>query len=319
MKKTLLTVILCFSFMAIFGQTKIITTSGNTIDCRYIKNKRFGVQYISLTSSDSTTDYIPHSKIDRIEYENGDVEYISGVPKKEGKGKKDPKDFNYLSQSYVSINAGVAVPIPDWDFYSGYTGSTGGAITGPFTCIDAVYNPDVLDGFGISGLVGYSYNPFSNGPFVSTLQTQLPYNASNVNITTVGWHNIYFMGGVNYFLETSNRWMFDAKVMLGGIYSFHPSAIADYDTSGIHTTTKLESERLFFCLGAQVSARYFLTRKLSLKGSINVMISSGGFNELTRTDFRNSTQVFQSVVSGPTDGYIQWMGVTVGVAYTLGK
>src|SRR5688572_24304729 len=130
-----------------FSQSgKIITTSNNVIECSYIKNKRFGVEYISIKSTDNTRDYIPHSKIDRIEYENGNIEYISGTPGKDPKNRtrKDPKDFTYINPSYVSLNVGPAIIFPGLEFYSPYAGEQAGQTgTGIQVCADLMYTPDV--------------------------------------------------------------------------------------------------------------------------------------------------------------------------------
>jgi hypothetical protein len=323
MKKIFFLILFLVQFGFAFSQAgKIFTTSNKVIACSFIDNKRFGVQYISVNSTDNTRDYIPHSKIDRIEYENGSIEYISGSPNKNQKNqiKKDPKDFTYLNPNYIAFNIGPAIAFPSLDFYSEYTGNGPGQTgTGVQISLDATYNPDQFAGFGLAGLVGYSYNPFNPAYFTSTLQSQLPTNANNVNIQTRGWNNIYFMGGANYYLETNSRWMFDAKVLVGGMYSFHPSATASYDTSGVNRSTTISSEDLFLCLGAQANARYFINRKFSLKASLNIMYAYGGFSALTRKDYQDSKFIYESEILGPARASVEWVGITIGVAYTLGK
>src|SRR5688572_28653553 len=180
-----------------FSQSgKIFTTSQRVIECSSIQNKRFGVEYISVNSTDNTRDYIPHSKIDRIEYDNGTIEYISGSPNKDQKkrNKKDPKDFSYLSPNYVSINVGPAIAFPGLNFGSDYMGFGAGQTgIGVQVFVDAVYSPDIFVGFGFAAFTGYSYNSFEFTLLNTILQNQFPANANNVNFKTQGWNNIYFM------------------------------------------------------------------------------------------------------------------------------
>jgi hypothetical protein len=324
MRKIFILIAFIFQCGVAFAQSgKIFTTSKNVIECSYIQNKRFGVEYIKVNSNDNTKDYIPHSKIDRIEYDNGDIEYISGSPTKDQKSrnKKDPKDFTYLNPSYLSLNVGAAFAFPGLDFYSQYLGNGAGQTgTGVQVSIDGMYSPDIFAGFGLGGFVGYTYNPINPVYFTSILQNQLPASANNISIKTQGWNNIYFLAGADYYLETNSRWMFDAKVLLGGMYSFHPTASATYDdSSGVNKTTTLSSESLFLCFGAQASARYFITRKFSLKASLNLMYSYGGFSQLTRNDYQDSKLVYTSNALGPGRAAIEWVGISLGVAYTLGK
>lgn len=307
-------IIFLFISTALFSQNKIYTIDGKVIDCNTIQKKRFGFEYLPSDGSTTYPEYIPNTKIDRIEYANGDVDYVSGSSNKRGNGKtkKSPTDFTYLSPHYVAINVGPSIPFG----YFGYgTGSNGNAYTGVNVNFDATAY--IFRGYGVGITGGYSYNPFNGMNHPANNSSYYPTGSTGINITTLGgWNNAYIMGGAGYFSEIS-RMMFDYKVMIGGIFSYFPTATTTYtDSSGLAQTSTFTADAQGLMYGAQGSVRYYLTRKFQLKGTLSLMYGYVSFSQLTRKDYQSGLQV-GFPISGNYS--ITSFNITVGVAYTIGK
>lgn len=289
---------------------KIYTTDGKVIYCEVVEKKRFGVNYIPVKSSDNYVEYLANTKIDRIEYSNGDVEYISGSPQN-AKNRKDPKDFTYLSPHYISVNVGPSIP---FGIFSG-GGSSSTASTGVDVSIDATYYLFRGMGFGFTG--GYMFNPYIGYP---PNQTSLGISgtATDVKITQDGWSNAYAMVGLGYYNEY-RRFLLDYKAMFGAFFSYYPTIRATYTDNGVTQNSTYSDESVSYIFGGQVSGRYYITRKFQIKFNLATMFGRANFQGLIRKDFQNGQQVSTSVAGqlGPVN--LSWLNISVGVAYTLGK
>jgi hypothetical protein len=290
---------------------KIYTTDGRVIYCEVVELKRFGVNYIPVKSTDNYVEYLANTKIDRIEYANGNVDYISGSPQNT-KNRKDPKDFSYLSPHYISVNVGPAIPFGVF----GGIGTSTIASTGVDVNIDATYYLFRGMGFGITG--GYMYNPYTGTQQQSLALSQVPANSTNVDVRVDGWSNAYVMAGLGYYNEYK-RLLLDYKAMFGAFFSFYPTARATYTNNGITQTTTYTDQSISYIFGGQVSARYFLTRKFQLKFNVATMFGRGEFQGLIRRDYQNGQQVSESVAGQLAPINLSWINFSVGVVYTLGK
>ncbi len=267
---------------------KIYTTDGKVIYCEVVEKKRFGVNYIPIKSNDNYVEYLANTKIDRIEYANGDVDYISGSPQNE-KNRKDAKDFTYLSPHYISVNVGPSIP------FGAITGGGSSTIsTGVDVNIDATYYLFRGMGFGITG--GYIYNPYVGYPPTTSLG--IPGTATDLKITQDGWSNVYVMAGLGYYNEY-RRFLLDYKAMFGAFFSYYPTIRATYTDNGVTQTSTYSDESISYIFGGQISGRYYITRKLQVKLNLATMFGRANF------------QV------GPVN--LSWLNISVGIAYTLGK
>jgi hypothetical protein len=291
---------------------KIYTTDGKVIYCEVVEKKRFGVNYIPAKSNDNYVEYLANTKIDRIEYANGEVEYISGTPDNPRK-RKDAKDFSYLSPHYISINVGPAIP---FGLLGTIAPQSSSIYTGVDVNIDANYYLFRGMGFGIMG--GYMYNPFNGIQQASLAQSQVPGGATNVSITVDGWHNAYIMAGLGYYNEY-RRFLLDYKGMFGAFFSFYPAAKATYTNNGVEQTSIYTDQSTSFIFGGQISARYFLTRKFQLKFNVGTLFGRANFQGLIRKDYQNGQQVSEQVAGTIAPVNLSWVNITVGVVYTLGK
>jgi hypothetical protein len=291
---------------------KIYTTDGKVIYCEVVELKRFGVNYVPVKSNDNYVEYLANTKIDRIEYANGDVDYITGTPKN-SKNRKDPKDFSFLSPHFVSVNIGPSIPFGIFGSSIGGTATTVGV--GMDVNIDATYY--LFRGMGFGLTAGYVYNPY-----VGSLPTQaslgLPATATDVNITKDGWSNMYIMAGLGYYNEYK-RFFLDYKGMFGAFFSYYPTSRATYTDNGVTQTSEFTDQSISFAFGGQVSARYFLTRKFQLKLNVSTLFGRANFQGLIRKDYQNGQQVSESVAGqlGPVN--LSWVNISFGVVYTIGK
>src|SRR5690606_38821077 len=115
---------------------RIYFTDGKMVECEVVEKKRFGIHYSPVDSSDNYVQYIPNTKVGRIVFADGEVEYISGTPGN-NKQRKHPRDFSYLSPHYVSVNFGPSIPFGAFGSSQGYGG--GYASTGFDVNADATY------------------------------------------------------------------------------------------------------------------------------------------------------------------------------------
>lgn len=293
---------------------KIFTMDGRVIYCEVVELKRFGVNYIPVKSSDNYVEYLANTKIDRIEYANGNVDYISGTPDNP-KNRKDPKDFSFLSPNFVSINVGPSIP---FGLFSGIVNSTSSITTvGLDINFDATYYIFRGMGFGITG--GYNYSP-TNYLQEQTLRTIVQGNIpAGTPISIDGWHTGYVMAGMGYYNEYK-RLLIDYKAMFGAIFSFFPTSRATYDSGAGMQTSTFTSESISYVFGGQVTARYFLTRKFQLKFNVSTLFGRASFQSLIRTDFQDGIKVSEQVVAYPFSPMnMSWLNFTFGAAYTLGK
>ncbi len=292
---------------------KIYTTDGKVIYCEVVEKKRFGVNYIPTKSSDNYVEYLANTKIDRIEYANGEIEYISGTPDNPKK-RKDAKDFSYLSPHYLSINVGPAIPFGLLGTVSPAASSS--IYTGIDVNIDANYYLFRGMGFGIMG--GYTYNPYNGLQQAALAQSQVPATATNVSITVDGWHNAYIMAGLGYYNEY-RRFLLDYKGMFGAFFSFYPAAKATYTDNGVTQTSIYTDQSTSFIFGGQISARYFITRKFQVKFNLCTLFGRANFQGLIRRDYQNGQQVSEQLAGALAPVNLSWINVSVGVVYTLGK
>jgi hypothetical protein len=290
---------------------KIYTTDGKVIYCEVVELKRFGVNYIPVKSTDNYVEYLANTKIDRIEYANGDVVYISGSPKN-AKNRKDPKDFSYLSPHYVSAAIGPAIPFG----ILGNAGTSSTASTGFEVNLDATYYLFRGMGFGITG--GYLWNPYTGTSQGALAQSQVPASATDVTVTVDGWNNFYVAAGLGYYNEY-RRFLLDYKAMFGAFFSYYPTARATYTDGGITQTSVYSDQSTAFIFGGQVSARYFITRKFQIKVNASTLFGRANFQGLIRKDYQNGQQVSESVAGQLAPVNLSWVNITFGVAYTLGK
>jgi hypothetical protein len=291
---------------------KIYTTDGKVIYCEVVELKRFGVNYVPVKSTDNYIEYLANTKIDRIEYANGEIVYISGSPKN-GKNRKDPKDFTYLSPHYVSVGIGPAIPF-------GVLGNTGGvsstASTGFEVQLDATYY--LFRGMGFSVTSGYLYNPYIGTTQQQLAQSQIPASATDVNITVDPWQNFYIAAGLGYYNEY-RRFLLDYKAMFGAFFSYYPTATATYTDAGVTQTSIYTDQSTSFIFGGQISARYFITRKFQIKINAATLFGRANFQGLIRKDYQNGQQVSESVAGQLAPVNLSWVNLTFGIAYTLGK
>ncbi len=293
---------------------KIYTMDGRVIYCEVVELKRFGVNYIPVKSNDNYVEYLANTKIDRIEYANGDVDYISGSPQN-AKNRKDPKDFSFLSPHFISINVGPAIP---FGAFSG--GGSNLTHVGMDVNFDATYYLFRGMGFGITG--GYMYNPIN--PIQQTqlrqvAQNNVPATATNTTITVDGWSNGYLLAGLGYYNEY-RRFLLDYKAMFGAFFSFFPTTSATYTDGGVEKTESYTSESISYVFGGQVSARYFITRKFQVKLNIATLFGRANYPALIRTVYQPGQNPQESVASFPIAPMnLSWLNFSFGVAYTLGK
>ncbi len=328
MKKGLLILILLVICGTTFAQYQIQTTDGRFVQCDTVVFKKYGVEYLLSSATDDFREYLPHTKIAQINFPNGDIEYISRSPNKSNK-KKDPRDFTYLSPHHISLTVGASFPY--LNYYSEYhvpnpENDQEEAGFGMNTNLEIGFYPDQMRGFGLGLIGGYNYNPIKSKGFLDYISAYVPTNAANLSCTVGDWHNGYLMGwlGYNFELgewdyERTSRWMLEAQIMGGAYFVNHPTATANYDTNSVHTTSVFTSQQELLCLGAQGDLRYFLNRKFSLKASASIICAWGSFDGLTKSDYRDGKLIYQSVAAGAGDTFITWIGVNLGIAYTLGR
>lgn len=300
---------------------KIYTTDGKVIYCEVVEKKRFGVNYIPTKSTDNYVEYLANTKIDRIEYANGDVDYISGTPDNE-KNRKDPKDFSYLSPNYISLNVGGAFP---FGLIGGSSAVNYSIISGFDVNVD--FNYYLYRGLGFGLMAGYTYNP-SNLPQLRSVITTDLVGYQNQNISVDGWQSGYVLAGLGYYNEY-RRFMLDYKGLFGLFINAYPGATASYNDAGIDKTRRYYAPAISysFIFGGQISARYYLTRKFQLKFNLATLFgrASYGVNGIIyKKTFVDGVQEGVDEVVTNSSGLtnpvnFSWINITLGVAYTLGK
>ncbi len=291
---------------------KIYTTDGKVIYCEVVERKRFGVNYIPVNTNNNYLEYLANTKIDRIEYANGDVIYISGSPNNK-KNKKDSKDFTYLSPHYISVATGVSIPF-------GNIGNLGSASTtastGMHVELDATYY--LFRGMGFNVSAGYMWNPYIGTQQNDLVLGNLPNTATDIKIEVDDWHNFYAAGGLGYYNEYG-RLMLDYKAIFGAFFSYYPKATATYTDNGITQTSVYTDQSTSFIFGGQLSARYFINRKFQVKANVSTMFGRANFQGIIRRDYQNGQQVSESVAGQLAPINLSWVNITFGIAYTIGK
>lgn len=294
---------------------KIYTMDGKVIYCEVVEKKRFGVNYVPVKSNDNYIEYLANTKIEKIEYANGDVDYISGSPEND-KNRKDAKDFSYLSPNYISVNVGPALP---FGLFGASSSTSNISLTGLDVNIDASYYLFRGMGFGIT--TGYMFNPTSGAQqntLTAIAQTGIPGTATDIKITVDGWSNVYIMAGMGYYSEYK-RFLLDYKAVFGAFISYYPAAIATYTDNGITQTSVFSDQSIAYVFGGQISGRYFITRKFQLKFNIASLFGRANFQGLVRKDYQNGVQVGESVAGQLAPMNLSWINFSFGVAYTIGK
>jgi len=288
---------------------KIYTSDGKVVYCEVVEKKRFGVNYIPVNSKDNYVEYLANTKIDHIEYANGEVEYISGSPNN-NKTKKDPKDFSYLSPHFISVNIGPSIPL---SLLSGPGSST--ATTGFNANLEGSYY--FFRGMGVSLNVGYIYNPY-NGP--SSFSASGGGVITDINYKFDPWQNIFFMGGIGYYNEYK-RFFLDYKAMFGGFYTIYPTERGSFVRDGESYDYTVTANSISYLFGGKLGGRYYLTRKLQLKFDVMALFGRAAFDGKVQREFKNGSPSNGDgvVVQGATFVNQSWLNFSVGIAYTLGK
>jgi|GEM_PF-4183814 len=296
---------------------RIYLTDGKVIECEVVEKKRFGISYIPVNTDNNYVEYISNTKVDRIEYSEGEVEYISGNPNNRDR-RKDPRDFSYLSPHYVSLNVGPAIP------FGAYGSSQGGAGAG-FASTGFDVNADVtyylFRGLGFSATVGYTFNPYNDiamrSEVLNNVMGQNP-TATDINVNVGDWHNFYAMLGVGYYNDFG-RLILDYKAMGGFLYTAFPTSVAKFQDSGNSHRVEFKDNSASFLFGGYSGFRYFLTRKWSVRGGITMLFGKGSFAGIKRTEYINGEYQGESVFSGTIEQPISWIMIHAGVCFTLGK
>ncbi len=294
---------------------KIYTMDGRVLYVRIVEKKKFGFAFVYVNDTNGYEDYLSNSKISRIEYADGNIEYVSGVPEKNKNNKKAPNDFNYLSPHYISLGIGVGIPFGN--FGVSMSGGGGFARVGLNATLDASYY--FLRSAGLGVLMGYSFQPFNGQQLRNAmLDQEIPTMASDKKVTTGNWNIGYALAGIGYYNDLGRVYI-DYKVMIGATFSQYPGAVASYrDTLGFSEIEYKSNTGIGFAFGAYAGVRYFITRKWAVKGSISMIYSSVRYDNYTRTKYVNG------VISEPI-GYAQQgqmislLNIGAGITYTLGK
>lgn len=290
----------------------IYLTDGMVIECEYLEKKRFGVNYISTSDNRGYYQYISNSKVSKIIYGNGEVEYISGSP---GRGdKKSPMDFSYLSPSYVSIGIGPAIPFGS--FSGDNSGGGGNASTGFHAYADATYY--LFRGLGFSLLGGYIFNPYDGTSFRSYINAQLPTNATQTETSTGNWNIGYLLAGIGYYNDFGRLYI-DYKALIGAAFFAHPKGIAIYILDGNDVRREYTGSATSFMYGGASSFRYYLTRKWSVFGNLTILFSRATFPGIILKEYVNNQNISNSVTTGSFSLGFSWITLNAGAAFTLGK
>lgn len=292
---------------------RIYLVDGKVIECEVVEKKRFGINYIPVSSQNNYVEYISNTKVDKIVYGEGDVEYVSGSPNNTRK-TKDPRDFSYLSPHYVSLNVGPGIPFGA--FGSSQGGGSGFASTGFDVHADVTYY--IFRGLGFSATLGYLYNPFNDAALRQIVNTKVPQTATDLNISIGEWQHIYFLGGVGYYNDF-NRLILEYKAMGGLLYSMYPTSVATYTEGGDSYVRRFTDNSVSFVFGGNSGFRYFITRKWSVKGSITMLFGKATFDGLVQSEYKNGVYQGDQVATGVSEQPVAWININVGVAYTLGK
>jgi hypothetical protein len=291
----------------------IYLTDGTVAECEVVEKKRFGVNYIPTSDSRGHVQYLSNTKISKIIYGNGEVEYISGSPGKGG-DKKSPMDFSYLSPSYVSMGIGPAIPFGT--FSSSNSGGSGNASTGFHVYADATYY--LFRGLGFSLMGGYIFNPYEGSAFRSYINAQLPTNATQIETTVGNWNVGYLAAGIGYYNDFG-RLFIDYKALLGAAFSAHPMGKASYVLDGNNIRREYNGNATSFMFGGAMNFRYYLTRKWSVFGTLSVLFSRATFPGIILTEYVNEVNSGNSVAAGAFTLGLSWINVGVGAAFTIGN
>lgn len=300
---------------------KLYTTDGGAYIGEVVEVKRFGVTFRYKNGENIVVEYFPNTKIDRIEYGNGDIEYISGSPNTtNNKAKKKINDFNYLSPSFVSLNIGPSLPFGPYGTSAGI--GSGSASIGFDANIDA--NFYIFRGYGIGLTAGYSMHQYDDVYYRSQILTQIPVSATDSTINIGDWNSFYLLFGTGYYNEYG-RFMLDYKGTIGALFAYYPVATTTYYDLNIlnnqieQFTSRFTSNSISLAFGFNVGLRYFVNRKLSVRGSANLLFSSMLFNQAIRRDYILGNQVNEQIAFPLQNVSYTSINFNIGVCYTLGK
>lgn len=291
----------------------IYLTDGMVVACEVVEKKRFGVNYIPTSDSRGYVQYLSNTKISKIIYGNGEVEYISGSPDKGG-DKKSPMDFSYLSPSYVGVGIGPAIPFGSLS--GANSGGGGNASTGFHVYADATYY--LFRGLGFSLLGGYIFNPYDGTSFRSYINAQLPTNATQTETSTGNWNIGYLLAGIGYYNDFGRLYI-DYKALIGAAFSAHPKGIASYMLDGNDVRREYTGNATSFMFGGASSFRYYLTRKWSVFGNLTILFSRATFPGIILTEYVNNQNISSSVTTGSFSLAFSWITLNAGAAFTIGK
>ncbi len=291
----------------------IYLTDGTVVECEVVEKKRFGINYIPAHENRGYLQYLSNTKISKIAYGNGQVEYISGSPGKGGE-KKSPLDFSYLSPSHVSMGIGPAIPFGT--FSSSSSGGSGNASTGFHAFADATYY--LFRGLGFSLMGGYIFNPYEGSAFRSYINAQLPTNATQIETSVGNWNVGYLAAGIGYYNDFG-RLFIDYKALLGVAFSAHPVGKASYVLDGNNVRREYNGSATSFLFGGAMNFRYYLNRKWSVFGNVSVLFSRATFPGIILTEYVNGVNSGSSVAAGAFALGFSWINAGVGAAFTIGK
>lgn len=289
-------------------------TNGQVITCEIVEKKQYGINYIPTQNNRGFVEYISNTKVSKIVYGNGDVEYVSGSPGKGG-DRRSPRDFSYLSPHYVSIGVGPSIPFGAFAS-SDAAGGGGNASIGVQLHADFTYY--FFRGMGVTAMGGYMYNPYNDVAYRSFISSQLPSNATDVEIQVTNWSVGYLLAGIGYY-NSFGRLYIDYKALLGAAFATHPTGSASYAIDAARNRVEYTGSATSFLFGGYTGFRYYLTRKWSVAGNLTILFSRATFPAIVKTEYVNDQQTSQSVASGSFALGLSWINIGAGIAYTIGK
>jgi hypothetical protein len=297
---------------------KVVLTNGEVLIGEVVEKKRFGITFIPKSLDGAPAEYIPNSKIARIEWGEGQVEYINP-----GKEESNPKNFDYLNPHFVSVATGVALPIASFG-ETQFSGLPPGFATAGWQIMgEATYY--LYRGMGFSAMGGYILNPSNNQPYRDQIRNSFfspsDSTASVSSLSEGVWQHSFVAGALGYYYE-SERFMLDSRWIVGALFSSYPVIEVEGTASGESFQSRVErrsSPSVMF--GAAVTGRYFLTRKWQLRFGFQFLTSTRTFDAPKEYKTLSDGTVQEGVLPlsiNPRESF-GVISLEVGAAYTLGK
>lgn len=290
-------------------------TNGDVIPCKIVEKKQYGVNYIPTKDNRGFTEYISNTKVAKIVYANGDVEYISGSSGKKGGERRSPRDFSYLSPHYLSLNIGPAIP---FGAFASSDAAGGGGYASVGVNVNADFTYYFFRGMGISLVGGYMYNPYDDASYRSFITSQLPPSATDIRVDVTDWSVGYLLGGIGYY-NSFGRFFLDYKALLGAVFATHPKGSASYAMNTDRNRWTYTGSAVGFLFGGYTGFRYYLTRQWSVLGNITIMFSRATFPNIIKKEYLNDELISETEATGSFALNMSWINLAAGVAYTIGK